>query len=1775
MPATATAHLINDLPDGMWTEGVRRLKRVPALARMAENDEVRKAFVEAARSGARAPRSGKAKAQAIGKQDGTGRTTSWRPGPLALVAYGVRHPECQNSPEGWLLGAGRERLAAAYALISEGSEALDPLEEALPTALALRLRMAATSDWNALAVDAARAPERWRLPLQYLWGLWSGDHAAFFAAFMSAGPVAASLAAECLAVNLAPDEIQEYVAQQNLQLPAGQWLAFTHALDELGEHATARAVLRPLAKSAAEAVKSPPPAWNPLQLNITAELESSLLVAASEDYTVAHPVLAAAWTQLRQLRAIVAGHMGRLALKSGDLVVAQAGYQDAYAERPEDPAYRAGLADVLVKLGRPEEAVVLLEGQTGAPAHLVAAQAHLALGQVDRAREALTALEAAGQPQPHTLAAAAYLQSDLGNPIAAARLMSQAAVGAGDNLGWYLTSTDWLLDRAEPEAAKSMALEAVALAPDSAVARETLGRALLASGQASAALLHFQSALTFEPARHSAAAGLARAALAANQPERAAEAAQGLLDALARADAKGPAQTRLGGEAHTLLGQALSELARGDEAFEHFQRASALAPTAPEPWRAMARHYLAHQDSALALATLEAGRQALAVQQSPESAPLLADLAERYVAVDRQAEAILALREACAADTHGHSHHLRLGALLRAQGSPTEAVEVLRHALHLRPGDGSTLYELAQSLEKLGRVDEAWSALQQTALTRPAAPEPFLDLGRLTLAQLRKGVPSASPLQAIAALRSAIERSPEMAEAHGMLAQAQQLAGDAQGALDSYQHALRLAPTRTDWSLGFGQVCLDLQRPEIAIAALQEALEHSPDHTPVHLALARAHARCGLWRESQLAAEAARRLDPDDPKIAQLVAEAAAAQGNHEGALAAWREAVALAPSDVGLQIRMARCLLEGGKSNEARQVFAQTLAASPDSAEAHLAAGQAYMTLGEVDQAFTVLSQAVELAPHTAEVQAAFGQAASKAGKFEAAHAAYLQAADLDSGSNQATALLQAGESLWALNRRAAAVALWQRGVRAHSHDDRGLRARLGLALLEMGQNEAALETLEMAAQANRDPLIVREAARAALALGRLERAGEHLQAAIDQNPNDSEARFMFGMVHDRQGQPETALTFYRQAARANPSDGRYLAAAADALHAIGKERESLEAMQEAILLSPDSGEVQQRAGELFLRTGRTGEALEAFQHSVAARPRDPLAYLSLARGLVGAVEAGERDNRAGLKSAASENQGQRFALSTQALQQAAALGADAQAVRYWLARAKAVAGDPLDAQRALHTMVSAKTPDPAWPAADLYRSLGVALRRAGQLEASVEAFQSALQHADTPASAAIYLELGHTYAEQANPVDAAAAYRRALAAGPDLAEANYHLAQTLEAVGERAEAAHAIQRGLAIRPEAAAWHYRLAKIHQALSETGDTQSQAAALGHFQRAAELDPENATFAADLARALARDGDLRAAAEQFRRATDANRQDESLWAERGQAHLALGDLKSAAGCFGRALELAPANPPALLGAARVHLALGELNDAFTKAEAAVRVSPEDSEALHTIADVAKARGDYGAAERYYTAAAAKAPRPAAALLALGQLYSEQQKWDRAVNTLERAAAVDADSDEIFAALGEAQSAAGNHTAAMKTFREAARIAPRQPAHLLRLGRSCRAQGQLDQALSHLMQAREMAPKDDEVLREIGLVFDQRRQYDRALEMYQLAISAAPTSSANYTRAGIAFRNIKSYGDAVSALEKAVSLDPKNLEATKQLAVVGAMNLVQSKSVSASS
>lgn len=1714
-----TSRLLAELPEALWAEANRRLRLVPELSALAEE-----AVVLAAWCALRAE-------------------SLWRPGSLALAAYAAHHPECQGSAEAWLLTEGRDKITSAYLKLTmpANNESLAPVDEALPAALALRTRLNATQDYAGLAHEAAAQRDRWRLPLQYLWGLLGEEAEKLLAALLRANEPGAELAGQCLVVN--ESVTSALVVAPRLAAPPGHWLAFARSLVSMGQAAYARVVLNsiPLPDTCTSSTTQPQA--------LLALIEQAQLLAATGDFAAARPKLAEASEAARQLRALIAEQMGALAEQAGDAVFALAGYQEALTERPEAPELVAGLARALIKLQRPAEALTALSldsHETPAPELiLAAAQAQSALAQPDAALSLVRQLDRTSIPAYSFLADTARLFHSLSDHPAAIEWMVSAAERVGTEAALYLTAAQWLLNAGRAMEARPLAMEAAALQPASAETRETLGQSLLLCGEPAAAIAHFQSAMVFEPTRLSAALGLARAALAAGQPTLAHDTAQRVLSSTT--------DSLTLGQAHTLIGQALSAQAHDEAAFEHFRQASALVPSAPEPWRALAKHYRHHEDWEQALAALEAGRQALTLIASPDIAALLVDLAEAYTAIGRFTEAIQVLREACATLPPPGARR-QLGILLHQQGQLAEAIQTLHQTVAENPSDWLARYALGQALEQNQQHQEAWAAYQQTVLARPDSAEPYFDLGRLTLLLCAAHHPSASPQQAVAALRQCIERAPDNAEAQALLAEAHYLAHQPEEALECYEHALRLAPHRTDWSLGFGEVCLALDFPEMAIAALAEAATYAPDDARVAFALARAYAHNKLWPEATRAAEAAIRFDPNNAALLALLAESYAQQHQPERAAQAWQAAVQTAPRDARLQVRYARSLLDMGHAAGARAVYAQALSLGPDLADVQLAAGRALLELGEAEQAYHVLCRAAELAPRSIEALATLGQAAMQAQKYEAAHAACLRAAELDPQRSQH--LHEAGEALWALGRTAAAVVVWQNALRVNPTDAQ-LSMRLGLAYLSLNQPADALSVLEQALTYTADEIalvvLLRETARAALGVSEPAKALQYLEQAVRLSPSDAEVRYLLGRTYASQGQLAQARQAYQQAARLAPGEGRYVAACAEAAEDVA---EALRLSEQALSISPDDPDVLELAGEIYLRADLAAPAVQQFTQLVSARPRDPSAYLALARALVAEAETRHYEISAGLIQKSDLPVTAGLAGLMEALQRAAALGAEAMAVRFNLARAKALLADPPDAIQ----LIEALLPSIEFSASmvDLLRSFALALRRAGQWARARETLQSAVQQADPAAKA--HLDLGLTLIEMNDPTGAVAAFKRAVAGAPGWAIAAYHLAEALWQTQARVEATQALSRALTLRPEAAAWHYRLAQMHTALNE-GD-----AALAHYQRAAYLNPRQAAYAAALARALTRDGDLTTAAAFFQRATEANPEDAVLWTERGQVYLARHDWRAAAASFARAILLAPTQVSALLGSARAALALGDLPDAANKAEAAARLAPDNPEALMCLADVSIARGETAKAEATLRAALPLTPRPTVILLALGRLYFTTRQYTQTIAVLEKAITGDAESEAALALLGEAHYATGNLDGALKAFREAHSLKPRHAKHLWWLGRICREQGQLDQALSHLLAARDLAPEDEEVAREAGLVFEARKQYDRALEMYHLAMRLSPATAINYTRAGVVLKQLKDYASALAALERAVALDPKSLEATKQLAVVSALNLM---------
>jgi tetratricopeptide (TPR) repeat protein len=202
------------------------------------------------------------------------------------------------------------------------------------------------------------------------------------------------------------------------------------------------------------------------------------------------------------------------------------------------------------------------------------------------------------------------------------------------------------LDEARPHAER-----AVGLAPESAEAWITLGRARIQGGDATAAAVAFATAARLDP--HDA-------------------------------------------RAHYNLGVVAAEQGRSAEAMEHYRRAIAERPTYANAYNNLGNLLVAAE-------RLEDAEAALreAVRLNPKAPSSLANLAIVLEHRGRAAEAIAAYEAALAEAPAEPMLWYNLAAALSGAGRRDDAVQALRHALRLRPG-----WEPAvAALEALGAGD--------------------------------------------------------------------------------------------------------------------------------------------------------------------------------------------------------------------------------------------------------------------------------------------------------------------------------------------------------------------------------------------------------------------------------------------------------------------------------------------------------------------------------------------------------------------------------------------------------------------------------------------------------------------------------------------------------------------------------------------------------------------------------------------------------------------------------------------------------------------------------------------------------------------------------------------------------------------------------------------------------------------------------------------------------------------------------------------------------------
>ena len=361
--------------------------------------------------------------------------------------------------------------------------------------------------------------------------------------------------------------------------------------------------------------------------------------------------------------------------------------------------------------------------------------------------------------------------------------------------------------------------------------------------------------------------------------------------------------------------------------------------------------------------------------------------------------------------------------------------------------------------------------------------------------------------------------------------------------------------------------------PADQLAALAQEL---PEDGHVHFLLGRAHTAAGDGSAARTSYERSTELTPQDPRPWNNLALLHLAEGQRDEARRTLQQGLRVAPEDPNVLTNLAN-LDVSRRPAQSHALYTKALAKDPSHEPARLGRAQARERLGDSSGATSDYERLV-------------------------AYNGPLAPAALD--------------GLGRLARRAGdphmAVAFHQRALAGR--DDPGFRANLGIALIETGQLEPALEQLEAAADARPDRVSTWQALGVVYArLGekdrsQLTKAKQAYERAIKLDPEDWRSRFNYALLAERFGKFDVALRHYEIAFHLEPRAWSAAANMAKIYGETGKTKKALELLDKALAASPDEPELHIQRGYLLAGEERTIEACTNLRKFLdLADPNDP----------------------------------------------------------------------------------------------------------------------------------------------------------------------------------------------------------------------------------------------------------------------------------------------------------------------------------------------------------------------------------------------------------------------------------------------------------------------------------------------------------------------------------------------------------------------------------------
>lgn len=485
----------------------------------------------------------------------------------------------------------------------------------------------------------------------------------------------------------------------------------------------------------------------------------------------------------------------------------------------------------------------------------------------------------------------------------------------------------------------------------------------------------------------------------------------------------------------------------------------------------------------------------------------------------------------------------------------------------------------------------------QTVLTlAPDFAEVHMNLGLVYQLQDRSA-------EAMTEFRRALKFKPALAGANFFLGVDYCKLGEGARAISYLRAALQTEPNRPDiwlWLATAQEISGELQ-PEVV--TVRRALELQPKDVDLLYLLGHAYERLGKQEVAHM-----EKVAPGSSRSEQLLAESYASSNEWPSAVIHFQNALAASPNRAGLYVELGEVLLRAGKVNQAIREFDEELRRDPRNLRSLVRRGEARLIQENVEAALQDWEKAIAIDVEQTERllglrEAGFGESALEqlpdatlkkiqklAGDLQdrdspAAHLALAFLAEQYGNFSQAAAeatlaASTASKGVASRNCTEADVVLaLQRGQFsevAHcaervltSQTSAELRIRMASALLEAGEYERALKTLEELPAADR---------------------------------NSAEASYWRARCYEK-----LATAAYLRLYQADPSSHRLHQLMGDLESAKGNDGKAIEEYRAAIALKPSLPNLHYSLGHLLWKDLKVPEARVELEAELALNPRHP----------------------------------------------------------------------------------------------------------------------------------------------------------------------------------------------------------------------------------------------------------------------------------------------------------------------------------------------------------------------------------------------------------------------------------------------------------------------------------------------------------------------------------------------------------------------------------------